>query len=306
MTMMDRHEIALFLDLRLAERGWSAATRAAYERDLSLLADFLGERTIQRFQGLTIPLILDFLKSRREIGDSDRTLNRRAAAIRSFCRFLNEEGILEDDLNRDLPPANRTQNLPHFLDTDEIARLLDAPHGKPAIILRDRALIELLYGSGIRVSELTGLEASHLRPSPHGSGLIVWVRGKGGKERQVPLHEIASSAIHDYIANGRSILSRPNGSTRLFLSVRGATLSRRAVYEVLRRLGQKAGITQNVTPHLLRHTFATHLVHEGADLRAVGELLGHAQVSTTTIYTSVDSRRLRRLHHEFHPRGGAR
>jgi integrase/recombinase XerD len=304
--MKDRHEITLFLDLRLAERGWSAATRAAYQRDLGLLADYLGELTVQRFQDLTIPLILDFLKMRREVGDSLRTLNRRSAAIRSFCRFLNEEEILADDLNRDLPPAHRTKNLPHFLDSDEMASLLEAPHGKPAIVLRDRALIELLYGSGIRVSELTGLEASHLRPSPHGEGLIVWVRGKGGKERQVPLHATASEAIAAYLATGRPELTRPNGSTRLFLSIRGAALSRRAVYEVLRRLGQVAGITQNVTPHLLRHTFATHLVHEGADLRAVGELLGHAQVSTTTIYTSVDTRRLRELHSQFHPRGRKR
>lgn len=301
--MMDRHEIALFLDLRTAERGWSAATRSAYQRDLGLLSDHLQAESVSRFTDLDVELVLGFLKVRREAGDSPRTLNRRAAAVRSFCRFLLEEDILKNDITQDLPPAQRTKDLPHFLTTDEMERLLEAPHGPPAVVLRDRALIELLYGSGIRVSEMTGLEESHLRPSPHGNGLTVWVRGKGGKERQVPLHETASASLGRYILNGRPALAGPTASTRLFLSVRGAALSRRAVYEILRRLGIAAGIQQNVTPHLLRHTFATHLVHEGADLRAVGELLGHAQVSTTTIYTSVDTKRLRNLHERFHPRG---
>ncbi|MEZ6194379.1 MAG: tyrosine recombinase [Planctomycetota bacterium] len=302
--MRDRAEIGVFLDLRGAEAGWSPHTRAAYRRDLELYADHLETRGVATFAAGGADAILAFLALRRRAGDAERTLNRRLAALRSFHRHLMEEGILREDPFQRLPAAKRARTLPHYLSKKEMTSLLDAaaaregPEG-----LRDVAIVEILYASGIRVSELTGLGPGDVgRPDETGIAQLV-VLGKGNKERFVPLAAPAQEALATWLAEGRPHLARPDSPDRLFLSTRGRALSREAVYRRLRETGLAAGIRQRVTPHLLRHTFATHLVHQGADLRAVQEMLGHANLETTTIYTSVDAERFRSIHRRFHPRG---
>lgn len=302
--MRDRPEIEIFLDLRGAESGWSSHTRAAYRRDLGLYADFLASRGDATFAEGGADAILAFLAARRDAGDAERTINRRLAALRSFHRHLLAEGQLQEDPFARLPSPRRPRSLPHYLTPDEVEALLDAAGASPGPLgLRDVALVETLYGTGIRVSELTGLGPADLRP-PDDTGIAqLLVLGKGSKERFVPLNARAQEALWSWRDEGRPQWTRPGSPTRLFLSVRGRALSREAVYRRLRDLGVQAGIRQRVTPHLLRHTFATHLVHEGADLRAVQEMLGHANLDTTTIYTSVDAERFRGLHRKFHPRG---
>ncbi|MEE9395116.1 MAG: tyrosine recombinase [Planctomycetota bacterium] len=302
--LRDRAEITVFTDLRAAERGWSRHTCEAYLRDLNLYADFLSARQIERFSLSRAPLIFDFLAAREAAGDSERTLNRRLAALRSFHRHLLEEGAMKEDILVHLPAPKRLKTLPHYLTKKEMAALLDAAGqvDRPTAS-RDIALIELLYATGIRVSELCGLKELDLRP-PEAQGLAqILVLGKGSKERWVPLHALAWEALQRYLGGGRSDLAKPNSPAAIWLNRRGKALSRHAVYRILRELGLVAQIRQTVTPHLLRHTFATHLVHEGADLRAVQELLGHANLETTTIYTSVDADRLRDIHRRHHPRG---
>jgi integrase/recombinase XerD len=300
----DRAEIEIFLDLRGSESGWSPHTRAAYRRDLGLYADFLASRGHERFADGDAETIMAFLTARRAAGEADRTVNRRLAAVRSFYRHLLEEGGLREDPFARMPAAKRPRSLPHYLTRAEVEALLDAAAGEPDPEgARDVAIVEVLYGTGIRVSELVGLGSGDLRrPDETGIAQLV-VLGKGSKERFVPLNARAQESVLHYLAEARPQLARPDSPDRLFLSTRGRLFSREAIYRRLRDLGLKAGIRQRVTPHLLRHTFATHLVHEGADLRAVQEMLGHANLETTTIYTSVDAQRFRKLHQKFHPRG---
>jgi integrase/recombinase XerD len=301
-TLIDRMEIDRFIDQRSAAEDWSIHTRDAYRHDLGLYSDFLESLAAKSFADSSPEKILSFLASRRRKREAERTIARRLAAVRSFHRYLREERILKKDALEGLPAAKRAQTLPHFLTRDEMEALLIAPKGTGPLAVRDRAIVELLYACGLRASELVGLEESDLVVTK-GVVTAIKVLGKGRKERYVPVHRAASEKIAVYLAKSRPKLLTPDGSRLLFLARGGRAMSRIALYLRLRKLGLAAGVRQRVTPHLLRHTFATHLVHEGADLRAVQEMLGHADLATTTIYTSVDTKRLKDVHRRFHPRG---
>lgn len=301
--MSDREQIDIFLDEGSAEHGWSPHTRAAYRRDLELYLDHLAKRGI-RLPQAGADAVLDFLSWRREEGDSERSMARRRAAVRSFSRHLLAEGLVQEDLAARLPSARRPASLPHYLRLEEIECLLEAAAGDAPGAILDRALVELLHATGLRVSELCGLTPSDRMPDERGDGLIsLKVHGKGGKQRFVPVHATAREALDHWLTRGRPRWLRPDSPRRLFLGARGGVLRRETVYARLSRLGRRAGLRTPVTPHLLRHSFATHLVHAGADLRIVQEMLGHANLETTTIYTSVDSERLKEIHLRCHPRG---
>ncbi len=297
-----RHpEVELFLSLGVAEEAWSARTRAAYARDLDLYLHHLKELGIIELAESRAETILSFLAARRRAGDADRSLARRLACLRSFHKHLLKERVLEADVLAHLPSPRRARNLPKYLGRREIESLFAAVEGESPLALRDRAILELLYATGIRVSELCGLDEADL--GGRGALESIKVLGKGGKERFVPLHDRAALALDRWRRAGRPKLLGPDFCPRLFISQRGGALNRVAVYQRIRRLGLKAGLRRRVTPHLLRHTFATHLIQEGADLRSVQELLGHANLETTTIYTAVDAKRLKEVHARHHPRG---
>lgn len=300
--MLDDYEIEVFLDARGSSEGWSRHTRAAYRADLVLYRAHLEAIGKTSWAASNGAAVLSFLARRRKAGDAARTIARRRAALATFHRHLLEEKIIRPEALDNLPPAKREKSLPHFLTAAEVEALVRAAPATSVLGLRDRAIIELLYASGIRASELAGLLPGDLIRR---GGVIAAVKvlGKRSKERYVPLHRTAADLLEAYMLKARPKLVKPVGATNLFLRKDGRGMTRLDLYQRLRKLGLAAGIRQRVTPHLLRHTFATHLVHEGADLRAVQELLGHADLSTTTIYTSVDTKRLKDTHARFHPRG---
>ena len=300
-VMRDRGELEVFLGLGVTESMWSARTHEAYRRDLELYLEFLDELGIDSLGESDEHAIMGFLATRRAQGDAPATLARRQAALRSFHRHLMREGVISRNVLDRLPAGRRERRLPHFLSLPEMDRLLETTAGDAPLALRDRALVETLYATGIRVSELVGLDAADLVRADDLESIKVL--GKGGKERFVPIHATAAGALRAYLERGRPRLARVDSPGALFLGRSGHGLGRNAVFKRLRRLGLAAGIAQPVTPHLLRHTFATHLLHEGADMRSIQEMLGHANLETTTIYTSVDTERLRRVHRRAHPRG---
>ncbi len=298
--MIDRGEMQMFLSLGLTESMWSLRTHEAYNRDIELYLLFLEEVGCKSVAHSNATLILQFMEKRRKVGDSRRTRARRQAALRSFHRYLLSEGVLEEDVCVHLPTPKRAATLPHYLTMAEVARLLKQCAGAGPLARRDLAIVEILYATGIRVSELVGLDVADFQQGIQVESLKVL--GKGRKERFVPIHEHAVLALECYLRRSRPQLAKPLSPGSLFLGAQGRPLSRNAVYKRLRKLGLQAGIRTVVTPHLLRHTFATHLVHEGADLRSVQEMLGHANLETTTVYTSVDAERLKKVHTRAHPR----
>lgn len=297
--MRDREEVRVFLGLGAAREGWSPHTRTAYRRDLDLYCAWLEEQG-EKLSDTSADRIVTFLRARQAVGDGARTLARRLAALRSFHRFLLREGVIKEDVLTRLPSPKRPQRLPKALERKAVQRLLDSLEAETPLGLRDRAIIEMLYGTGARVSELTALTLGDL---VRNDGVLdsCKVMGKGGKERYVPLHALAAEQVDAWLERGRPRLLKPESGAALFLTVRGRPMSRIDVGRRLGLLGRRAGIA-HLTPHMLRHSFATHLVHGGADLRAVQELLGHANLETTTIYTAVDSDRFRGVHDRHHPR----
>jgi integrase/recombinase XerD len=280
--------------LNLATRR-SERTVDAYRRDLGELASFrggaVGETTVGELER--------WLAEMRAGRLAPSTIARRVSAARTYFRHLVLIGAREDNPAAALVLPRRPRKLPRALSPSETERLIDAATGSSPRTLRDRALVELLYGAGLRVSEAVGLEKSGVDLDLR----VVRVLGKGGKERLVPLGRPAAEAVRRYLALGRPHLDR-RYRPELFLNARGGPLTRAGAFLILRRLAEKAGLEpERVHPHLLRHSFATHLLEGGADLRAVQEMLGHVDISTTQIYTHVDREYLRQVHRSYHPRG---
>lgn len=277
-----------------SERGLAENSLHAYRRDLENLCDFLGKRN----RTLTSAQVGDFreyLHEQSRCGKSTRTVARRLAAIRVMLRFSLERKsakILEQ-LDRPKPE----QSLPKILSRAQVNQLIAAPNPKSPLFLRDVAILELLYASGLRASELCGVKMRDLNASVG----VVRVLGKGAKERIVPVGGAAMAAIERYLADCRPKLAR-NQDEYLFLSRTGRPLERIALWMLVEKYGRRSGILREVSPHTLRHCFATHLIGGGADLRVVQELLGHSDISTTQIYTHVDQDRLKAVHRKFHPR----
>ncbi len=294
--------ISAFLDYLTVERGLSRHTLAAYSNDLTGLAGFLSARggVATSWERVAPGDIASYLKDMDGRGYSPATKARKLAALKSFMKFMKAEGHVSDDPVERVRSPRPGRRLPKAMTVDDASRLLDSaaldrsPEG-----VRDMASLELLYASGMRVSELTGLNVADV-DAINGT---VRAFGKGGKERVVPLHDAAVEAVRRYLAESRPKLALARPKTEaLFLDSRGARLTRQGVWLRLRRSALRAGINSRVTPHTLRHTFATHLLRGGASLRHVQELLGHASIATTQVYTHLTSDHVRTEYEKAHPR----
>lgn len=281
------------------EAGNSPHTIAAYLRDLRRMAQFARSKGVRNPEGLTPSHLREFVYLLKDLGLSGATIRRNISAVHTWCAFLAAEGVLHEDPSERLETPKRWRTLPEALSVEEIQRMLDSPGVDDPLAWRDRALLELAYGAGLRVSELCDLTLGDLFA---GEGLVR-AFGKGRKERLVPIGRSVISTVSVYLQRVRPMLDRGKSVGRLLLNARGEPLSRVGAWGVVKKHAARAGIERRVTPHTFRHSFATHLLEGGADLRAVQEMLGHADLSTTQIYTHVDRDYLRTVHRKFHPRG---
>lgn len=285
--------IGAFLDELQVERGLSPLTVAAYRRDLSQFAAAAG----RSWRSDPEP-VRDFVNALRRAGRRSSTQARKVAAIRSFYGFALREELAERDVAALLDAPKAGSYLPDVLGPEVVVRILDAPPADAAVGIRDRAILELLYACGLRVSELTGLDTDRLDLP----GLQVRVIGKGNRERRVPMGEEARERLHRYLAGPRETWTSGHPTEAVFVSQRGRRLARESVWRMVRRWAAEAGVEERVTPHTFRHSFATHLLEGGADLRVVQTLLGHASISTTQLYTHLTGERLREVYARAHPR----
>jgi integrase/recombinase XerD len=290
-----------FQDYLTYERGLSPRTVSAYGRDLGRWLGFTVGLGVQDPSRVTPQQLREWVFSLKDAGLAATSIRRAQSALRTYYGFLLAEGAVEVDPTDRLESPRATRKLPDFLSLEETTRLLEAPDDSKPLYWRDRAILELLYATGVRVSELVELPLSAL-DLDEGFATIF---GKGSKERLVPVGQPALRALGRYLRDVRPSLDRGRGKGLVFLNARGRPLRREAVWTIVKDAARRAGITKKVSPHTLRHTFATHLVEGGADLAAVQELLGHADISTTQIYTHLDRDYLREVHRRFHPRGGA-
>jgi integrase/recombinase XerD len=300
--------VGSYLDHLTVERGLAANTLASYRRDLRRYDAYLSSTGIDSLGRVTEAVIGDFLMRLRE-GDADHppltasSAGRTVVAVRGFHKFCLREGLTEIDPASAVKPPTPPQRLPKALTVDEVTRILKAAAGaeaEPAVLAtRDAALLEFLYGTGARISEAVGLDVDEVDLE---TGTVL-LRGKGSKERVVPVGSYARDALSAYQVRGRpDLVGRGRGTHALFLNARGGRLSRQSAWTVLRRAAERAGIAKEISPHTLRHSFATHLLDGGADVRVVQELLGHASVTTTQVYTLVTVDKLREVYATSHPR----
>ena len=290
--------IEQFRDYLGLEAGGSRHTVENYARDVRRFAEWAGARGRRDPQAVTAPDVRAFVYALKDLGLATATIRRQISALRAYYRFLVGEGHAVRDPTERIETPKGWRTLPTVLSVPEVERLIAAPAGEGPLPLRDRALLELGYATGARVSELVGLSLQDLL---YEDGLVR-VLGKGSKQRLVPLGRRALGQVALYVRESRAALDRGRGRGRLFLNARGTPLSRVGAWGIIRQAAARAGLTKRVTPHTLRHTFATHLLEGGADLRAVQEMLGHADLSTTQLYTHVDRDYLRSVHRQFHPR----
>jgi integrase/recombinase XerD len=289
-----------FQDYLSFERGLSPRTLDAYARDIGRLEAFLRARGIDDPETATPVDLREFSYHLRDQGLAATSIRRSLSAVRTYFTFLLAEGLIESDPSEQLESPRTWRRLPDVLGHEEVERLLEAPDPGHRLYWRDRAMLEVAYASGVRVSELTGLKVRDLDLEER----FATVYGKGSKERLVPVGGAAIRAVETYLRELRPRLEggKGRGEGVLFLNNRGGPLTRMGVWKILRKHVERAGIERKVTPHTLRHTFATHLLEGGADLAAVQEMLGHADISTTQIYTHVDRDYLRDVHRRYHPR----
>lgn len=281
------------------ERGLSENTIVSYERDLKRYMLFLDNQAIGSWDELDRYVILTFLRELTDEKKSAASITRMISSLRKFHQFLKQERYTDVDPMQHIETPKKAQKLPKALSQDEIVRLLEAPDTTDKFGIRDRAILEVMYATGLRVSELIGLKMSDLHLS---LGLIQTI-GKGDKERIIPLGDIAIQWIEIYLERSRPKLSRPGQSDpHLFLNHHGKGFTRQGIWKNLAKHVKTAGIDKEVTPHTLRHSFATHLLENGADLRIVQELLGHSDISTTQIYTHISKQRLADVYNDYFPR----
>ena len=298
MAGADQPLIDRFLDALWIEDGLAANTLAAYRRDLTLLQAWL---VAENGRALESARELDLLgyAAHRHAASRASSANRRLTVFKRFFRWALRERIVEGDPTLRLRNARQALRVPKTLSEAQVEALLTAPDGATPLGLRDRAMLELMYGSGLRVSELVGLKTVQLGMAEG----ALRVTGKGAKERVLPFGEQAYASLARYLAEARAVILAGQASDALFVTARGAGMTRQMFWKLVKRHALVAGIDAPLSPHTLRHAFATHLLNHGADLRAVQMLLGHADISTTTIYTHVARERLKKLHAQHHPRG---
>ena len=287
-----------FLNTLSVERGVADNTVLAYSRDLRRYLGFLEEQGLSSPGQVSLSDLQAFLGRLRGSGLTPRSVARAISALRTFHRFLAGQGYVQRDPTSLLRAPRPPRSLPNVLSSDEVERLLGAPDVSQARGLRDKAMLELLYATGLRVSELLSLPLTGVDP------VIGFVRcmGKGGKERVVPVGSSAVRWIQEYLNRGRPALADTRDTPFLFVGRRGGRLTRQAFWKSIRTYAGRAGIHGRITPHTVRHSFATHLLEHGADLRSLQLMLGHADISTTQIYTHVSRARLREIHERYHPR----
>jgi integrase/recombinase XerD len=291
--------LELFQDYLALEAGHSRNTVESYLRDLRRFVAFAGQKGATDPRAVSRKVLREFVFALKDLGLSAATIRRQVSAIRTYYGYLLAEGRVEADPSDRLEMPRRGRKLPDTLSVADVESLLAAPQADEPLAWRDRALLELAYGAGLRVSELCGLKVTDLLMAEG----LVRVFGKGSKERLVPIGRKVIGAVSVYLHQVRPELDRGKARERVLLNSRGEPLSRVGAWGVVKRRAKQAGIRKRVTTHTLRHSFATHLLEGGADLRAVQEMLGHADLSTTQIYTHVDREYLRSVHRQFHPRG---
>ena len=287
-----------FGDFLSLEEGASPRTNEAYARDVRRFVGWAVAQQAMSPSALTPRLLRDYVFFLKELGLASASIRRNISALRTWFRFLLTEGIIAGDPSERLETPTKWRTLPEVLTVPEMEALIAAPSQDDPLYYRDRAMLELAYGAGLRVGEWITLGVRDIL----GEDGLLRVFGKGGKERLVPLGRSAAGAVALYLRELRPTLERGQGKGILFLNARGGPLSRMGAWKILRKHVERAKITKAVTPHTLRHSFATHLLEGGADLRAVQEMLGHADIGTTQIYTHVDREYLRTVHKQYHPR----
>ncbi len=297
------HLVLDFLAYLEFERGLSRNTLEAYRSDLLQYGAHLAGRDPLTVTHSDLAAFVDVLAT----GDGDKppvapaTLQRKVACLRSFHRHLRRMGLIQADPTANLHAPRQSRRLPHVLSRDQVARLLEQPRGTAPAALRDRALLELMYACGLRASEAIGLETGDLDLDAG----VLRARGKGSKERMVPIGSAAARAVTQYLARGRPRLVGDRMEARLFVNHRGAGLTRQGLYKIVQRHAASAGLAGAMSPHTLRHTFATHLLAGGCDLRSLQEMLGHADIATTQLYTHLSAERLKDVYFDAHPRAKA-
>ena len=296
---MDEH-LDSFLVYLTMNRGLSKNTIESYSRDISSLTAFLGKRGVSDPASVSEREIAAFFEHLRKKKLSPRSVARNIVSLKQFFRFLLTENVITEDPMRNTVSPKPAKTLPHTLSLSEVETLLREPEkGKSEKALRDRAMLEVLYATGVRVSELVSLELNRVNLD-HG---YVITLGKGSKERIVPIGDAAIRKTRDYLSDARPKLLRGRSSEYLFVTSRTASkMSRQRFWRIIKDYALEAGIHSHITPHVLRHSFATHLLERGADLRAIQAMLGHSDISTTQIYTYVEKERLKRIHEKSHPR----
>ncbi len=295
-----KEHLRSYMHFLTLEKNASKNTISSYNLDITRYLDFLESKGVDNLEKIKESHVTGFLTMLRDLGLSSPSVSRNFSAVKSFHKFLNGEQLTKINPVQNIESPKLSKTLPDVLNQDEIEAILSQPNIIEPLGIRDKAILETMYATGIRVSELTSLKQSNV----HASESIVRVFGKGSKERLVPIGRSALDWIQKYTSQVRKVLSA-NGSGQdvLFLNARGTPMSRMAVWNIVHQYTHKAGIKKDVHPHTFRHSFATHLLEGGADLRSVQEMLGHADITTTQIYTHIDREYLKEVHRTFHPRG---
>ncbi|MGB2705313.1 MAG: site-specific tyrosine recombinase XerD [Candidatus Omnitrophota bacterium] len=288
-----------FLDYLSVERGLSQNTVKSYRHDLARFTEYLASRRIGKIKEATRRDVSKYLYFLKDKALASNSIARNLAAIKVFYRFLVAERIIKEDAAAALESPRLVKGLPEVLNTSEVARMLEVPDKRDSLGVRDKAVLELMYATGMRVSEMTDLLLGNLNLDVG----FIRCKGKGGKERIIPVGRQAKFAMEKYLEKSRPKLSGSPEDKHLFLSRLGRKISRQSLWKMLKKYARTAGIKRKISPHTLRHSFATHLLEKGADLRSVQEMLGHADISTTQLYTHINKARLKGIHRKYHPRG---
>lgn len=287
-------EYLLFLSV---EKGLSQSSISSYRQDLMQYGAFLLERDIADASSIETEILIDFLKNMRESGKSAKTISRMQSTLKNFHQFLVNDNITSHNPALRLHSIKEAKKLPVYLTVEEMERLLSTPDSSTSGG-RDKAMMELLYASGLRVSELIDIRITDLNIEMG----FIRIMGKGNKERIVPITDYVGRLLKDYISEARMALLKTENTDVLFLTNRGRGFTRQGLWKTIKKYELQSGIGKNITPHTFRHSFATHLVENGADLRAVQEMLGHSDISTTQIYTQISAVKIREMYKKFHPR----
>ncbi len=298
-TMMEDSKELLqrYLDYLISEKGLSQNTVKSYQYDIIKVYQELKTKS-KKLKSLSRADLLSMMRTMKERGYSSRSIARWLVSVRNFFKYLLLEQWVDQDPTQNIEAPKTWKTLPKILSFEEVEKILQAPDCQTPIGLRDRAMIEVLYATGLRVSELISIEMKDLRSD---AGFLTCI-GKGSKERIIPISGIADKMVKRYLEKSRNILLKGKTSRFLFLNARGEKMSRQGFWKIIKKYALKAGIMKTITPHMMRHSFATHLLEHGADLRSVQMMLGHADISTTQIYTHINRERLKKIYDKYHPR----